>query len=160
AIEETIMRGTTAIVGVGESQYYRAGGAPDTEYQLAITAIRNAAEDAGVDVKDLDGYVTYSMDRNQPTRVLTAPRSRQLRFAAYAVGGGNCVASTLAIADAALTAGYADYVVCYRSLAQGQFGRYGQAGANATARAAGEASFRAPYGLVTPAQNYAMSAKR
>ena len=42
------MQGRAAVVGVGESAYYVRGKSPDSEFQLACTAIVNAAADAGV----------------------------------------------------------------------------------------------------------------
>ena len=36
------MHGQTAVVGVGESPYYKRGSAPESEFQLACIAIRNA----------------------------------------------------------------------------------------------------------------------
>lgn len=155
------MRGTSAIVGVGESQYYRPGMAPETEFQLTVIAIKKAAEDAGISVKDIDGFVSYAGDRNTPNRLSTALGNKETKLGALAWdGGGNGVAGALAIADAAVTAGYADYVVCYRGLAQGQFGRFGQARERATQRADGYDAYRRPYGLVVPAHWYAMIAKR
>jgi len=146
-------------VGIGESRYYRPGAAPETEFQLAALAIQNAANDAGIDVRTIDGFVSY-LERNTPTRLATALGIDETKFAAAAWdGGGNNVAATLLIADAAVTAGYADYVVCYRSLAQGQFGRFGQHG-NTGGKADGTDAFRQPYGLVVPAHAYAMIAMR
>ena len=60
--------------------------------------------------------------------------------------------------QAAIAAGYADTVVVYRGLAQGQFGRFGQA--RPSNKAMGEGAYRAPYGLATAASQYAMIAKR
>ena len=153
------MRGSSAIVGVGESRYYRAGAATETEFQLACIAIRNAAEDAGIRVSDIDGFVSYAGDRNVPTRLATALGVDATRFGALAWdGGGNGVTGALAVADAAITAGYASYIVCFRSLAQGQFGRFGQA--RPSNRVGGEQAFRVPYGLASAAQWYAIVVKR
>lgn len=155
------MRGTSAIVGIGESVYYRPGGSPDSELQLAVTAITNAATDAGIDVEDVDGFVSYGGDRSTPTRLSTVLGNRETRYAAMSWdGGGNNVAGTLALADAAVTAGYADYVVCYRSLAQGQHGRFGQARVTGRERVPDEGAFRIPYGVMVPAHWYAMIAQR
>ena len=41
------MQGEAAVVGVGESIYYRAGRSPHDAFQLACIAIRNAIADAG-----------------------------------------------------------------------------------------------------------------
>lgn len=153
------MRGTSAIVGVGESRFYRPGAATETEFQLACIAIKNAAEDAGLDVKEIDGFVSYAGDRNTPTRLATALGVKATRLGALAWdGGGNGVAGSLALADAAVTAGYANYVVCFRSLSQGQFGRFGQA--RPTNRIGGEQALRVPYGLASAAMMYAMITKR
>jgi acetyl-CoA acetyltransferase len=155
------MRGTSAIVGIGESTYYKAGAATESEFQLTCTAIRRAAEDAGISVKDIDGFVSYANDRNIPTRLATALGVRELRFSGLAWdGGGNGVAGALAVADAAVTAGYANYVVCYRGLAQGQFGRFGQARERGRMRAEGHEAFRIPFGVVAPATWYAIIARR
>jgi len=155
------VKGTSAIVGVGESSYYRPGGATESEFQLACIAIRNAAEDAGIRVQDIDGFVSYASDRNVPTRLATALGVDATRFSALAWdGGSNGVCGTLVLADAAITAGYANFIVCFRSLAQGQFGRFGSGRQGNVARAEGDAAFRIPYGLTTPAMWYAMIAMR
>ena len=54
--------------------------------------------------------------------------------------------------------GYSKYVVVYRGLAQGQFGRFGQGPQTPTAP--GPGAFTAPYGLLSPAQSFAMRIRR
>jgi acetyl-CoA acetyltransferase len=153
------MNGTAAVVGVGESAYYRPGGAPDTEFQLAVTAIKKAVADAGISLKDIDGFVSYANDRNDPLRLSAQLGNDQTRFSAMSWGGGgNGVGGAIILADAAITAGYANYVVAFRSLAQGQFGRFGQA--RSAGRPDGMNAFRTPYGLASAAMWYAMVTKR
>ena len=65
------MRGAAVVAGVGESTYYARGKAPETEFQLACIAIRNAVADAGLAMSDVDGFVSY-MDRNEPVRLSAA----------------------------------------------------------------------------------------
>jgi acetyl-CoA acetyltransferase len=60
------------------------------------------------------------------------------------------MASAVMLADSAVSGGYAKHVVVFRALAQGQFGRFGQAGGAGYAR--GNAAFTATYGLLSPAQ--------
>lgn len=152
------MHGRAAVVGVGESRYYKRGEAPDTEFQLACTAIRNAVEDAGLSMRDIDGVVAY-MERNEPVRLSAALGMGDLDFTAQTFGGGgNGAGAAVTIADAAITAGYAECIVVFRSLAQGQFGRYGQSGRARRSRGAG--AFTVPYGLQTPAQICAMQTHR
>ena len=152
------MNGATAVVGVGESRYYKQGQATETEFQLACIAIKAAVEDAGLELNDIDGFVSY-MDRNDPNRLSAALNTGPIQYTATPFGGGgNTVAHCMALADAAVTAGYANYVVVFRSLAQGQFGRFGQA--RMGTHVVGNQGFTAPFGLGTPAQTTAIQTKR
>lgn len=159
------MRTTSAISGIGETTYYKRGGSPNTEFQLACIAIRNAAEDAGIELEDIDGFVSYTDSRNGPTRLAAALGIRNLRWAATTwPGGGNSVAGAVQLADAAVRAGYARNVVVFRALAQGQFGRFGQAGGTGGGGGGsymgGAYAFNGPYGLLTPAQQCALRTAR
>src|SRR5918995_6717502 len=152
------MRSAAVIAGVGESAYYFRGKAPETEFQLACIAIRNAVEDTGLRMSDVDGFVSY-MDRNDPVRLSAALGTGDLNWSAQTFGGGgNGAGAAVTLADAAISAGYAECVVAFRALAQGQFVRYGQAGR--LRRAPGALAFTAPYGLLTPAQTTAMHTRR
>jgi acetyl-CoA acetyltransferase len=73
-------------------------------------------------------------------------------------GGGGGGSGAVANACAALVAGYSKYVVVYRGLAQGQFGRFGQ-GSQAKTVSGGPA-YTQPYGLMSPAQTFAMRVRR
>ncbi|MCH2173758.1 acetyl-CoA acetyltransferase [Myxococcota bacterium] len=150
------MQRKTAVVGVGESEYFNRGGATVSEFELACTAIRNAVEDAGLPLSDVDGFVSYLDARNDPVRLSAALGLPVLNFSSQTWGGGgNGVASSLMIADAAVSAGYAEVVVAFRALAQGQFGRFGQARAGG-----GPASYTAHYGVMTAAQICAIQTQR
>jgi acetyl-CoA acetyltransferase len=152
------MHGAAVVVGVGESTYYKRGGATETEFQLACTAIRNAVADAGLEMSDVDGFTSY-MDRNEPVRLSAALGVGELNFTAQTFGGGgNGAASAVTLADAAISAGYAECVVVFRALAQGQFHRYGQAGR--ARRARGRAAYTSPYGMLSAAQICAMQTMR
>jgi acetyl-CoA acetyltransferase len=152
------VRSRAVVVGVGESTYYRRGKAPETEFQLACIAIRNAVEDAGLSMSDVDGLVSY-MDRNEPVRLSAALGTGDLNWTAQTFGGGgNGAGAAVTLADAAVSAGYAECVVAYRALAQGQFSRYGQAGR--MRRSSGAMAYTAPYGMLTPAQTTALQTTR
>jgi len=155
---ETIAR-KTAIVGIGETTYYKRGGAPEAEFKLGLRAILTAAEDAGLKVTDIDGFASYSNDRNDPPRFAAALGLPDLKFSnMFWGGGGGGGSGALGNAVAAVAAGYANYVVVFRALAQGQFGRFGQAAAIPTVSY--PMSYTAPYGLQSPAQSFAMRAHR
>ncbi len=149
------IRGRVAIAGVGETTYYKHGQAPEPEVKLAVRAILAACEDAGIAPREIDGFASYSNDRNDPSRLAAALGLPELRFSNMQWGGGGGGGSAaVGNAAAAVAAGYADCVVVFRALAQGQFQRFGAAPPAATAT--GEAALTFPYGLISPAQRFAM----
>ncbi len=153
------IRGRVAIVGVGETVYYKHGQAPEPEVALALKAILAACADAGIDPREIDGFASYSNDRNDPSRLAAALGIPELRFSNMQWGGGGGGGSAaVGNAAAAIAAGYADCVVVFRALAQGQFQRFGAAPPAATA--SGEAALTFPYGLISPAQRFAMRVMR
>lgn len=152
-------RNAAAIIGVGETAYYRHGASPVSEFVLACEAIRRAALDAGIDVSEIDGFASYADDRNHPSRLSAALGCREVRFANMVWGGGGGgVCAAISNAAAAVMAGYAEYVVVYRALAQGQFRRYGRAASDVTV--SGLRAYNAPYGLLVPAHAVAMRTRR
>ena len=50
------LRGQVAVAGVGQTEYYKWGQAPDPEFKLAIQAILNACDDAGISPTEIDGF--------------------------------------------------------------------------------------------------------
>lgn len=146
----------TAIVGIGESQYYKRGGSPDAEFTLALKAILAAVVDAGLDVRDIDGFTSFYYDRNSAARLATALGLPELKVATMGWEGGHA-GSALAQAAGAVHAGFANYVVVFRAVAQGQFGRFGQFGgyqgeAGRTPAVSYPTSFTVPYGAIAPGQ--------
>jgi acetyl-CoA acetyltransferase len=153
------IRGRVAIVGIGETAYYKHGRAPESEFALALRAILRACEDAGIDPRRVDGFASYSNDRNDPSRLAAALGLPELRFSNMQWGGGGGGGSAaVGNAAAAVAAGYADCVVVFRALAQGQFQRFGAAPPGGVV--SGEAALTFPYGLMSPAQRFAMRVMR
>ena len=153
------LRGKTAVVGIGETTYYKRGGAPDAEFVLALKAVLAACEDAGIDPREVDGFSSYSNDRNDPSRISAALGLKELKFACMQWGGGGGGGSAaVANAAAAVANGVADTVVVFRALAQGQFARFGQ-GPKMSA-IAGDMAYSMPYGVMSPAQMFAMRCTR
>jgi hypothetical protein len=85
---ERTLRGTAVVAGIGETPYYKHGQSPDSEFKLALQAILAAAKDAGIDPKDIDGFASYSNDRNDPSRLAAALGTKELRFSNMQWGGG------------------------------------------------------------------------
>jgi acetyl-CoA acetyltransferase len=153
------LRGTVAVVGVGETPYYKRGESPDAEFKLALQAIVAACADAGISPQDVDGFSSFSNDRSDASRLAAALGIHDLRLANMQWGGGGGGGSgAIANAAAAIATGGAECVVVFRALAQGQFGRFGQGSRSRVI--AGEFAHTIPYGLMSPAQMFAMKVQR
>jgi acetyl-CoA acetyltransferase len=146
------IRGKVAVAGVGETPYYKHGQSPDPEFKMALQAILNACADAGIDPREIDGFCSYSNDRNEPSRLAAALGLPDLKYASMQWGGGGGGGS------AAVGTAMADCIVVFRALAQGQFQRFGAAAPAKTV--SGDNAFTAPYGVMSPGQRYAMKAMR
>lgn len=158
-MSDRTLRGSVAVAGLGETTYYKRGESPDPEFRLALKAIIAACRDAGISPKEIDGFASFSNDRSDPSRLAAALGCRELRFANMQWGGGGGGgAAAIGNAAAAIRTGMAECVVIFRALAQGQFGRFGQGPQRNTI--AGEFAHTVPYGLMSPAQMFAMKVVR
>ena len=156
---ERTLRGKTAIAGIGETIYYRHGKSPDSEFKLALQAVVKACEDAGISPHEVDGFASYGGDRSDAGRLASALGIKELKFSnMFWGGGGGGVCGAVGNAAAAVATGMADCVVAFRSLAQGQYARYGRGAP--VASVGGDDAFLAPYGLMSPAQRFAMKVTR
>ncbi len=159
AHNERSIRGKVAVAGVAETTYYKQSQAEDSEFKMCLEAIIGAAADAGIEVSEIDGFASYATERSTPDRIATALGLPEHRLSNLVWGGGGGGGSgAVANGAAAIAAGFADAVVVYRSLAQGQFGRFGQA--RGGPRAEGPLGYAQPYGVLSPAQQYAMRVRR
>lgn len=154
-----------AIVGIGQTEYSRRSGR--SELAMAIEAISNALDDAGVPPSEVDGVVRYTYESSAETD-LARNFGWVLRHHEEIAYGGLATAAVIGHAAAAIAAGLATTVVCYRSI-NGRSGvRLGRSersvatSAEAPARTlkpyAGEHS--APYGLLAPGQMLALRVRR
>lgn len=116
-------RGAVSVAGVGLRQYKR-GKAPLEEQGVLVRAIVDACEDAGFDPAEVDGFVSYGDDKNEPVRLMPDLGTRELRFNAQMWGGGGGgIAGAFGIAAAAIATGQARAVVVFRALVQDNSGR-------------------------------------
>src|SRR5208282_5169162 len=103
-----------------------------------------AAEDAGIAVTELDGFASYSNDRNDAARMAAVLGLPALRFSNMVWGGGGGGGSAaVGNAAAAIVPRYAKYVCVFRALAQGQFIRFGRTPAVRTI--SGPRAYTLPY---------------
>src|SRR5258705_13383455 len=118
---ERTIRGQVAVGGVGETTYCKRGRAPESEFALALQAILRACEDAGIDPRQVDGFASYSNDRNDPSRLAAALGLPELRFSNMQWGGGGGGGSAaVGNAAAAIAAGVARRGVVFPAPPPGQ----------------------------------------
>lgn len=159
------IRDKTAIVGVGATPYYRRGESyPQTELELACKAILAALDDAGLTVRDVDGFAYYSggMDTGLLAQTLGMP---EVRFTASLTGGGGGAAGVIGLAAAAIHAGMANVVVSVMALQQyrrrlGAAFASSQAGVTYASPPSPTKDFIEHTGLVAPGQMMAILARR
>ena len=150
------LRGAAAVVGLGETPYYKRGQSPDPELRLALRAVVAACEDAGVDPRDVDGFVSYGSERNAGTQLVSGLGTRETRFSALVwSGGGGGIPGALGIAAAAIATGQADNVVVYRAMAESDGGRLRDAVSEGHLGPQYEAN-----GIAAPAQICALRSQR
>ncbi len=147
--------GTTAIAGVGIRQYKR-GGAPLPERSVLVDAIVDACADAGFDPAEVDGFVSYGDDKNEPVRLMPELGTRELRWSSTIWGGGGGgIAGAFGVAAAAILTGQARAVVVFRALVEGSSGRM-----SAAVMAHHLNDHLLASGVVSPAQTCAIRANR
>ena len=146
-----------AIAGIGHTDFSKKSG--KTVQRLASEACMNAIEDSGIDINEIDGFVTFSMnDSVYGISVATELGIPDVQYAVDLYAGGNAANLIISNAAAAIEAGMAKNVLCFRAM-NGRSGfRFG-AGGNA-AVAAGITQYSAPFGLMTYGQAMAMWCRR
>jgi acetyl-CoA acetyltransferase len=117
-------RGSTAVVGVGTTDYLRRGTSELSSAQLVLRAILSACDDAGADPRAIDGFVSYGGDSSEGLAIGAALGVREVRWSTEVWGGGGGgVAAAVNCAAAAVYSGQAECVAVYRGLSEASDGR-------------------------------------
>jgi acetyl-CoA acetyltransferase len=107
-------RDAAAIAGIGQTEFSRHAGR--TELQLASEAIVAACADAHIDVGEVDGLVSYTIDPVEETELVRSVGLQEVGYSARVPYGGGGSMGVLMHAAAAVAAGVADVVVGYRAV--------------------------------------------
>ncbi len=165
------LKDQTAVVGIGATPYYKRGESlPRTELELACDAIRLALADAGLGVRDLDGFAIYSYACD-PALVASVLGVPEVRFAASLTSGGGGSAGSLGLAAAAILSGQAEVCVTLMTLQQASRRLGGSAVAGAGGGGGGGSVYAgmalspsmaiaATSGLVSPGSSFAVLTRR
>src|SRR4051812_11235473 len=155
------LAGTAAIAGIGATEFSKNSGR--SELRLACEAVQAAVEDAGLQLSDVDGMVTFTMDTNPEIEIARNLGIGDLQFFSRIHHGGGAACATIQQAAMAVTTGVAEVVVCYRAFNERSGHRFGSGvQGRPPVPTAENASYSrySPHGLLTPAQWVAMSARR
>jgi acetyl-CoA acetyltransferase len=162
---ETMSSGSTtgvSIVGVGRTPIYRRGQSlPQTQFELACKALLAACDDAGINVREVDGFVYYGLQVD--TSLLAQALGLEVHWTVGLTSGGGGAAGSLGVAAAAITSGHAKNVVVLRAIQQAKR-RWGAAftpsNPGAGTPSGSERDFYLTAGLVGPGQMFAPIARR
>jgi acetyl-CoA acetyltransferase len=152
------LNGTTAIVGIGATEFSKDSGR--SELRLATEAVKAALDDAGIDPSDVGGLTTFTMDANEEIEVARTLGMGDISFFSRIHYGGGAACGVVHQAAMAVAAGAADVVVAYRALNGRSKQRFGASAAEKAAGLLVHYSWYFPYGLLTPASWVAMFAQR
>jgi acetyl-CoA acetyltransferase len=150
------LRDKYAIAGIGYTHYSNNSGT--TVLNLALEACRNALADAGMDVSEVDGVVSYHFNDSVPSiAVATGLGLPEARYAIEFSSGGNAANLIVQTAAAAIEAGLAKNVLCFRAM-NGRSGFRLGGGRELSSR--GITQYTAPFGWITYPQAMAMWCRR
>ena len=152
------LRDKYAIIGVGETTYTR--GSNLTTRALGTWAVKNAMEDAGIPVSEVDGMMSYSNNDSTPSPLIAGDLGIRLNFYMDVYGGGSSSEALIGLAIGAIEAGMCNTVVVFRSMNGYSQVRIGGTGARARAPVGGDAVHTAPYGWFSAGQNFSPSFMR
>lgn len=145
-----------AIAGIGFTEYTRASGR--TVRSLASEACIKAIADAGLALGDIDGIISFNFNDSAPAMgVATEIGIPQANYAVDFQSGGNAANLITLTATAAIEAGLAKNVLCFRAMN----GRSGfRLGGGRDMNAHGVTQYTAPFGWITYPQAMAMWCRR
>lgn len=108
------LRDEASIVGIGVTPFSKDSGV--SEVSLAADAVFAACQDAGISPKEIDGFVSYTLDSTDEIEVARAVGANDLTLFSKINYGGGAAVGTIAQAAMAVATGQATTVVCYRAL--------------------------------------------
>jgi acetyl-CoA acetyltransferase len=144
-----------AIAGIGATEFSKESGR--SELQLAAECAKAACDDAGVDPRDIDGMITFTIDNSDEINLARCLGVKDLAYTTRIPGGGAAAAATLYQAMAMVNAGVCKNVLIWRAMNERSQYRFGQ-NPNAqmqmgyqAGNGTGSLLWCVPFGAMTPA---------
>ncbi|MCH6231632.1 lipid-transfer protein [Microbacterium sp. CFH 31415] len=153
--------GKAAIAGIGATEFSKDSGR--SEWRLACEATLAALEDAQIDVAEVDGFALFTMETNPEIAVARALGIPELTFFSRIPHGGGGACAPVQQAAMAVASGVADVVVVYRAFNERSGHRFGSGPPPFAYAQNTDQEYRNwinPYGLLTPASQEALLARR
>lgn len=154
-LRDRTLKDRTAIAGIGQTEFAKRLDEP--EKTLACRAIVAALDDAGLDASEVDAFASYTMEETDEVEVAKAIGAGDVTFFSKAGYGGGGSCATLAHLAAAIATGQASVGVAWRARKRGSGPRPWRATA---AQLPTPAQWTRPYGLLRPADEIGMLARR
>lgn len=148
-----------AIVGVGESERSRKSGT--TPLHMALDAARAALNDAGLNARDIDGFMSYNENDSCTSHQLATYLGVRPKYVKDILGGGSSTEMLIADAVGLIEAGQLNTVLIFRSMNGSSGQRVGRGyDPDMLQEALPGGSYIIPYGSASPSQWFGMFATR
>lgn len=143
-------------MGVGQTEFGKALEPSETE--LALTAIKAALDDAGIDPSEVDGLSSYTMENVEEFDIARNLGTGDITWFSQVGYGGGAGCGVVGNAALAVAAGQCDVAVAWRSRKRGA--RTSRPWAGVSQRITGHWQWSRPFGLLRPVDEVAMLARR
>jgi acetyl-CoA acetyltransferase len=141
------------IVGVGETAYSKDSGR--TTRAMAVEAVRNAMQDAGLTASQVNGMLSYHGGDSCASPEVASDLGIRLDFYMDCSGGGSSTEALVGLAIGVIEVGMCETVAIFRSMNGYSEIRIGGTGRRAAAPVGGSQLLNRPYGMVSAGQNFA-----
>ena len=152
----TALQDAAAIVGIGQTEFARR--IDRSEEQLAAEAVVAALDDAGIAPSEVDGLCSFTMESTDEVALAKSIGAGDLTYFSQVGYGGGGGCATIGHAAMALATGQAEVVVAWRARKRGD--PRARPWAAAPEQQPPHAQWTRPFGLLRPADEVAMLARR
>ena len=153
--------GRTAVVGIGATEFSKCSGR--STLRLAVECCDAAIADAGLEPRQIDGMVSFTLEDNHEIDVARSLGIPELTHFSRIHHSGGAACGTLHQAAMAVDSGACDYCLVYRAFNERSETRFGaglQGLGSAPTPTMVDFGWCLPFGLLTPASWVAMFAQR
>jgi acetyl-CoA acetyltransferase len=153
--------GRTAIAGIGATEFSKCSGR--STLRLAVECCEAAIRDAGLEPRQVDGMVSFTVEENHEIDVARSLGIPELTHFSRIHHSGGAACGTLHQAAMAVHSGACDYCLVYRAFNERSETRFGvgvQGLPDVPTPTMVDFGWSSPFGLLTPASWVAMFARR